>query len=214
MSPPSLPLLFTSNLDILDILGILGQLQALATREPCLHLNLWQHPSAQSLAIPSPKASRRFRSWMTQPAVKTPLRKRTRRELLAAHSRSLCGSPTPFPVPAWWRRGLAESITGCTCRISARALRTAGDTTISIPTMFSGLGSKPHSGHSGLQKTCGMARNWRWEVHPGTPLLIRVWPVSPARFHHFVDWSPTPDRTTGARQVESKRPGFAITSKA
>ena len=26
----------------------------------------------------------------------------------------LCGSPTPFPVPAWWRRGLAESVTGCT----------------------------------------------------------------------------------------------------
>lgn len=83
MSPPSLPLLFRSNLDILDILdilGILGQLQVLATREPRLHLNLWQHPSAQSLAIPSLKASRRFRSWMTQPAVKTPPRKRTRRE--------------------------------------------------------------------------------------------------------------------------------------
>ena len=62
--------------------------------------------------------------------------------------------------------------------------------------MFSGLGSKPHSGHSGFQKTCGMARNWRWEVHPGTPLLIRVWPVFPLGFHHFVGWSPTPDRTT------------------
>ena len=52
-----------------------------------------------------------------------------------------------------------------------------------MPSMFSGLGSKPHSGHSGFQKTCGMARNWRWEVHPGTPLLIRVWPVSPVGFH-------------------------------